>query len=63
MVLAVKPLRTVAFSALRVLELLQQKDQSNNSMLRSKERDLYRQLQRTRDRSRYMYELSVICIA
>ena len=58
-----KPLRTVAFSALRVLELLQQKDQSNNSMLRSKERDLYRQLQHTRDRSRYMYELSVICIA
>ena len=55
---AVKRSRTVAFSAERVLQLLQQKD---DSMSRGEESDLYRQLQYTSDGSRY--ELSINCTA
>ena len=58
---AVKRSRTVAFSALRVLELLQQKDDSNDSMSRGEESDLYSELQYTSDGLRY--ELSIVCTA
>ena len=44
MALALKCSQKVAFSALRVLELLQQKDDSNDSMSRGEESDLFRQL-------------------
>ena len=59
MAMALNRSRTVPFHTLRVLELLQQKDDSNVSMSRGEESDLYCQLQYTSDGSRY--ELSIIC--
>ena len=53
MALAVKRSRTVPLSAERVLESLEQKGDGNDGMSSGKESDLYRQLQHSRDRSRY----------
>ena len=50
---AVKRSRTVALSAERVLESLEQKGDGNDGMSRGEESDLYRQLQHTSDRSKY----------
>ena len=50
---AVKRSRTVALSAERVLESLEQKGDGNDGMSSGEESDLYRQLKRTSDRSRY----------
>ena len=50
---AVKRSRTVALSAERLLESLEQKGVRNDGMSSAEESDLYRQLQHTSDRSRY----------
>ena len=50
---AVKRSRMVALSVERVLESLEQKGDGNDGMSSGEESDLYRQLQHTRNRSRY----------
>ena len=50
---AVKRSRMVALSAERVLESLEQKSDGNAGISSGEESDLYRQLQHTRNRSRY----------
>ena len=54
---SVKRSRTVAFSALRVLELLQQKDDSNDG-----ENDLYRQLHYTSGGIEVRVEFNLYCV-
>ena len=50
---AVKRSRTVPLSTERVLESLEQKGDGNDGISSGEESDLYRQLQRTSNRSRY----------
>ena len=53
MALAVKRSRTVSLSAERVLASLEQKGDGNDDMSSGEESEIYRQLQHSRDRSRY----------
>ena len=59
---AVKRSRTVALSAERVLQSLEQKGDGNDGMSSGEESDLYRQLQETGDIYRSRYKVSCVIV-
>ena len=59
---AVKRSRTIALSAERVLQSLEQKGDGNDGMSSGEESDLYRQLQETGDIYRSRYKVSCVTV-
>ena len=62
MALAVKRSQTVALSAERALQSLEQKGDGNDGMSSGEESDLYRQLQETGDIYRSRYKVSCVTV-